>query len=118
MAGTGGHRGLFPPDSFAGYFRWRAARRYSLLRRLRECDGGLAATGHRFDGLVCRWRSPSELLYVSLPGGSMLTATEHQRFEEQGFLPLRQVMSDEQLAELQDRLDDLTQGRLENGVVS
>ena len=42
----------------------------------------------------------------------MLTEAQVQQFGADGYLPLGQVASDEQLAELQQRLDDLTLGSL------
>ena len=44
----------------------------------------------------------------------MLTEAQVQQFEAEGYLALGQVASDEQLAELQQRLDDLTLGSLHN----
>ena len=40
----------------------------------------------------------------------MLTEAQVQRFEADGYLPLGQVASDEQVAKLQEHLDDLTLG--------
>ena len=44
----------------------------------------------------------------------MLTEAQVQQFEAEGYLALGQVASDEQLAELRQRLDDLTLGSLHN----
>ena len=42
----------------------------------------------------------------------MLTEAQVQQFEAEGYLALGQVASDDQLAELRQRLDDLTLGSL------
>ena len=44
----------------------------------------------------------------------MLTEAQVQQFESEGYLALGQVASDDQLAKLQQRLDDLTLGSLHN----
>jgi len=44
----------------------------------------------------------------------MLTEAQVQQFEAEGYLALGQVASDDQLAKLQQRLDDLTLGSLPN----
>ena len=44
----------------------------------------------------------------------MLTEAQVQQFEAEGYLALGQVASDDQLAELRQRLDDLTLGSLHN----